>query len=81
MNYYDGIAPGYDELHKEEQLSKLMVMIDGLNVKSDDRVLDVGCGTAFSFELLHPLGCRYQGVEPSKGLIAQGHFGDLLAKL
>jgi ubiquinone/menaquinone biosynthesis C-methylase UbiE len=74
-DYYDEIAPGYDELHKEEQLAKLILMLDKLNVQKEDRVLDVGCGTAFSFELLHPLGCKYQGVEPSVGLIAQSKYG------
>ncbi|MBR9702451.1 methyltransferase domain-containing protein [Candidatus Woesearchaeota archaeon] len=74
-DYYDEIAPGYDELHKGEQLAKLILMLDTLNVRKDDRVLDVGCGTAFSFELLHPLGCKYQGVEPSIGLIAESKYG------
>ena len=74
MNYYDEIAPGYDLLHKEEQLVKLMCVIDGLRISSEDTVLDVGCGTAFSFDLLHPISCRYQGLEPSKGLIDQSNY-------
>ncbi len=74
MSYYDEIAPGYDTLHKEEQLKKLLILLDGLEVKKEDRVLDVGCGTAFSFEVLHPLGCKYQGLEPSKGLIQQSRY-------
>ena len=74
MNYYDGIAEGYNELHKEEQLPKLIRILDGLNVSDADSVLDVGCGTAFSFELLHPIGCRYQGAEPSKELINQSKY-------
>lgn len=74
-NYYDEIASGYDELHREEQLAKLILMLDRLAVRKEDRVLDVGCGTAFSFEVLHPLGCRYQGVESSVGLIAQSRYG------
>jgi len=74
MTYYDEISAGYDALHKEEQLPKFIRMLDGLKVTDKDRVLDVGCGTAFSFELLHPIGCRYQGVEPSKGLIKQSRY-------
>lgn len=74
MSYYDEIAPGYDRLHKEEQLTKIMCVIDGLNISREDTVLDVGCGTAFSFELLHPIGCRYQGAEPSKGLIEHSRY-------
>lgn len=76
MSYYDDIAEGYDELHREEQLQKLMVIMDGLNVTDADRVLDVGCGTAFSFEVLSAVGCRFQGVEPSAGLIAQSRYAD-----
>lgn len=75
MSYYDSIASGYDELHKEEQLPKLMLMLDTLNVSKEDRVLDVGCGTAFSFELLDAIGCRYQGAEPSRGLIENSRHG------
>lgn len=74
MSYYDEIAPGYDDLHKEEQLKKLLIILDGTEVKKEDRVLDVGCGTAFSFEVLHPLGCKYQGLEPSKGLVKHSRY-------
>lgn len=74
MSYYDEIAPGYDALHKEEQLKKLLIILDGVEVKKEDRVLDVGCGTAFSFEVLHPLGCKYQGLEPSKGLVKHSRY-------
>lgn len=74
MGYYDAIAPGYDELHKEEQLAKITLMLDWLRIRPEDRVLDVGCGTAFSFELLLPLTPKVQGVEPAKGLITQSRY-------
>ena len=74
-SYYDALAPGYDELHKEEQLRKLVILLEKLKITQADRVLDVGCATAFSFECLPP-GCRFQGVEPSRGLIAQSRHRD-----
>jgi ubiquinone/menaquinone biosynthesis C-methylase UbiE len=76
MNYYDEISAGYNELHKEEQLKKIMRIMDGLNVQKEDRLLDVGCGTAFSFDVFSAINCRFQGVEPSKGLIEQSLYKD-----
>ena len=74
MAYYDDIAPGYDNLHKEEQLQKLLMILDELVITDNDSLLDVGCGTAFSFEVLQQIGCRYQGLEPSSGLIEHSRY-------
>ncbi|MFW9880705.1 MAG: class I SAM-dependent methyltransferase, partial [Candidatus Thorarchaeota archaeon] len=46
MDYYSGISEGYDELHKEEQLKKIKKVIELLKIKDNEKVLDVGCGTA-----------------------------------
>jgi demethylmenaquinone methyltransferase/2-methoxy-6-polyprenyl-1,4-benzoquinol methylase len=74
-NYYDGIAKGYDELHAEEQLTKLEFI--GKEVRSSPelkdfikpsyKLLDVGCGTGISsgfFKVSERIG-----VDPSKSLI------------
>jgi ubiquinone/menaquinone biosynthesis C-methylase UbiE len=64
--YYDGIARGYDELHREEQLRKLAVILGSIAIRKDDLLLDVGCGTAFSQELLH---CNYVGLDISRSML------------
>jgi|TARA_Y100000310_G_C20680077_1_gene815397 ubiquinone/menaquinone biosynthesis C-methylase UbiE len=64
MNYYDQIAEGYDELHKEEQLKKINIIIKELKIKND-KLLDVGCGTAF----YHKLFKNYTGIDNSKGML------------
>ena len=68
-NYYDSIALGYDELHKEEQLKKLeLIKYSGL-IKEDDVLLDVGCGTGFSLDYFTVK--KSVGIEPSPKLIEQ----------
>ncbi len=64
MSYYDHIAEGYNELHKEEQIKKVNLIIRLLNIDSE-RVLDVGCGTAFYSEFFKD----YTGIDNSKGMI------------
>ncbi len=63
MTYYDDIASGYNELHKEEQLKKLKIIKENLEINSSDKLLDVGCGTGFSLDYFD---CDCQGIEPSK---------------
>ena len=48
MNYYDKIAKGYEELHKEEQLKKIKLIKTILKVNPTDKLLDVGCGTGLT---------------------------------
>jgi len=45
QEYYNTIAPSYNELHGEEQLKKLSQIEPYLNSKS---ILDVGCGTGIA---------------------------------
>lgn len=66
MEYYDVIAPGYDELHKEEQLKKIRLIDKNLDIKKDERLLDVGCGTGLTSEIF---GCRITGIDPSREML------------
>jgi len=66
MEYYDIIAPGYDELYKEEQLNKYRLIQKNLAIGEENTLLDVGCGTGFSSEIFR---CRIMGIEPSRELV------------
>ncbi len=64
MNYYDEIASGYDELHEEEQSKKVNLIIELLDI-GEEKILDVGCGTAFYSELFND----YTGIDNSEGML------------
>lgn len=68
-DYYADLAPGYDELHREEQERKIRLILSHFPVKDGEKLLDVGCGTGFSL-LLWPTKKAY-GAEPSAAMIAQ----------
>ncbi len=74
MTYYDSIAPGYDELHEEEQLKKLdsikrQIYDDEMlkGFRDPKNILDVGCGSGISTRFF---GIKdREGIDPSKELI------------
>jgi ubiquinone/menaquinone biosynthesis C-methylase UbiE len=61
MTYYDQIAGGYEELHKEEQFAKLEIIKENLIVPSRACILDVGCGPGWSAEFFE----NVTGVDPA----------------
>tara|TARA_Y100000310_G_scaffold259717_1_gene268458 strand:+ start:2272 stop:2724 length:453 start_codon:yes stop_codon:yes gene_type:complete len=63
---YEIIAKSYNELHKKEQLNKVKLIIKLLNIR-DEKVLDVGCGTAFYSDLFK----NYTGIDSSKEMLKQ----------
>jgi ubiquinone/menaquinone biosynthesis C-methylase UbiE len=66
MTYYDSIASGYAELHKEEQLKKIAVIKENIPFHAQWKVLDVGCGPYFGdFE------GTVIGIDPSVRLLEQ----------
>lgn len=70
-DYYDLIADGYSELHKEEQLKKLQVIADNLDVRKEAKLLDVGCGPGYSTDFFE---CNIIGIDPSGKLLEQCSF-------
>jgi len=63
--YYDGIAEGYDELHGAEQLNKVNIIKQHIEVSKNTRILDIGCGTGISCDF----ECGCVGIDPSVELI------------
>lgn len=65
--YYDEIAEGYAELHKEEQEKKIALIKSLVHFKKNAFVLDLGCGPCF-FSVDNTM---IMGVDPSFGLLQQ----------
>ncbi|MFA6889241.1 MAG: class I SAM-dependent methyltransferase [Candidatus Woesearchaeota archaeon] len=66
MNYYDEIAEGYSELHKEEQLKKVAVIKKHIQFHEKWLILDVGCGPGFA-----DFPGKIIGIDPSFKLLKQ----------
>lgn len=77
MNYYDGIAEGYNELHGKEQLQKLQIIAKEISVNKNIKLLDVGCGTGLSAKVFN---CNITGIDPAKKLLEQAPFKTIKAK-
>ena len=75
MGYYDEISEGYNELHSDEQLKKLKLIFDKFDIRKD-KVLDVGCGTAFYFGMFE----NYTGVDNSLGMIEKSDANVIFAE-
>ena len=69
MAYYDEIAKGYNELHKEEQLNKLLLVKNNIKISKSTKILDVGCGTGIS----SGFDCFVVGIDPSIDLLKQNN--------
>ncbi len=63
--YYDSIAQGYEELHREEQLRKMALIKADMDIRPDDLLLDVGCGTGLTCDF----PCRVIGLDPAIALL------------
>jgi ubiquinone/menaquinone biosynthesis C-methylase UbiE len=77
MNYYDETAEGYNELHGEEQLKKLRIIVNEIKVAKETKLLDVGCGTGLSAKVFN---CDITGIDPAEKLLEQCPFKTIKAK-
>ncbi|MFH0869715.1 MAG: methyltransferase domain-containing protein [archaeon] len=68
MGYYDDISKGYEELHREEQLKKINIILGKLKPSPTDRLLDVACGSGLYLDMFN---CQVTGLDPAKKLIAK----------
>ena len=66
MNYYDEIAEGYAELHRDEQLKKVAIIKKHIQFHEKWLVLDVGCGPGFAY-----FSGKLIGIDPSFKLLKQ----------
>ncbi len=69
MDFYKLTAKSYDELYGQEQQIKLNIIKEALNIKNNDLLLDVGCGTGLSSSL----NCKVIGIDPSLELLKQNN--------
>lgn len=67
--YYDYLAPGYSDLHREEQRNKVRIIADNLTIKHTDLLLDIGCGPYFG-----DFKCTVIGLDPSIQLLSQARI-------
>ncbi len=65
MKYYNKIAKGYNELHKEEQLNKINIIKQHLK-KPYKLTLDIGAGTGISSEPFNAIA-----LDPSINMLKQ----------
>jgi ubiquinone/menaquinone biosynthesis C-methylase UbiE len=66
MKYYDEIADGYDELHREEQLVKHRVLKGLLLIEPNDTILDLGHGSGLIGEVFDN---QILGIDTSRALL------------
>ncbi|MFC1732014.1 class I SAM-dependent methyltransferase [candidate division KSB1 bacterium] len=65
-SYYNEISSGYEELHREEQEKKLVIIKKELGrLNKNTLLLDVGCGTGITSDF----DCVVYGVDPAQKLL------------
>jgi len=71
IDYYDYIAPFYDQIYDEEQKVKIDVALRHINPVKESVVLDAGCGTGFLFRCLSEKVKLLVGLDTSPGILKE----------
>ena len=71
IDYYDYIAPFYDQIYNEEQKAKIDVALRHINIVKESVILDAGCGTGFLFKYLSEKVRLLVGLDTSPGILKE----------
>ena len=71
MKRYDLTAEMYEMRYAEEQAAKYKAALESLNINSDSKVLDLGCGTGLLFQHVAAEAQTVVGVDVSIKLLRQ----------
>jgi ubiquinone/menaquinone biosynthesis C-methylase UbiE len=71
IDYYDYIAPFYDQIYNEEQKAKIDVALRHVNPVKESVILDAGCGTGFLFKCLSEKAKLLVGLDTSPGILKE----------
>jgi len=66
---YDVLADAYDSLYGDEQEAKIRSVLESLQLRETDLVLDVGCGTGILFRHIEEKVGFIVGLDISRGLL------------
>lgn len=71
IDYYDYIAPFYNQIYNEEQKAKIDVALRHVNSVKESVILDAGCGTGFLFKYLSEKSKLLVGLDTSPGILKE----------
>jgi ubiquinone/menaquinone biosynthesis C-methylase UbiE len=71
IDYYDHIAPFYDQLYNDEQKAKIDIALRHTNIMKESAILDAGCGTGFLFKCLSEKVRLLVGLDTSPGILKE----------
>jgi len=71
IDYYDHVAPFYDEMYNEEQKAKIDVALRHVDPVKESVILDAGCGTGFLFRCLSEKVRLLVGLDTSLGILKE----------
>jgi ubiquinone/menaquinone biosynthesis C-methylase UbiE len=79
MNSYDSISGGYDEAWTAHMREQTQNLIEVMNLKPGDSVIDLACGTGYATHLIaQKTQNNVAGVDRSVGMLqqAKNHYGE-----
>jgi len=77
--WYDALSRGYDELYGEEQHKKYERVLQLLENKTFDMIVDVGCGTGKLLELTSSRSKACLGIDLSAQMLTRAKHGATVA--